>query len=196
MKKSSIFFGIIMATFVTITMVSCKDKPKVANNMTGFEQNLTNADSTEVINLVNHFFECAENGRYDEAASMLYIDNVDTVSEEPQPLDNEHIARIKQMLVALPIKRHEINYVKFQETYANEVKCTAIIEDAHDDVPEIKTVFYFKPIDYLGSWKLCMVDSYNGDFTIVKNNKQDSLTNHYYKEMRDKNSAEKNKEKK
>lgn len=180
-----------MVLFMAMTFVGCKDKPKPTNNMTGFEQNLTNTDSVAVMNLVDRFFECAENGRYDEAASMLYRDNVDSVNEEPQPLDNEHIAKVKQILSALPIKRHEINYIKFQETYSNEVKCTAVIEEAHDDVPEIKTVFYFKPIDYLGNWKLCMVDSYNGDFTIVKNNKQDSLTDKFSKEMIDKKAAEK-----
>lgn len=183
----------IMATFCTFTMVSCKDKPKPSNGQTGFEQNMTNEDSTAVINLVNTFFECAENGRYDEAASMLYKDNVDTVEAEPLPLDNEHIAKVKQLLSSLPIKRHEIEYIKFQETYSNEVKCTAIIEDAHDNVPEIKTVFYFKPIDYLGSWKLCLIDSYNGDMTIVKGNKQDSLTDAFNKQMREKKAIERKK---
>ncbi len=84
-----------MAILCAFTMVSCKDKPKPSNGQTGFEQNMTNEDSTAVINLVNTFFECAENGRYDEAASMLYKDNVDTVEAEPQPLDNEHIAKSK-----------------------------------------------------------------------------------------------------
>ena len=106
MKKLSIILGMTMAIFGAFTMVSCKDKPKTSNGQTGFEQNMTNEDSTAVINLVNTFFECAENGRYDEAASMLYKDNVDTVEAEPQPLDNEHIAKVKQLLSSLPIKRH------------------------------------------------------------------------------------------
>ena len=190
MKKLSIILGMTMAILCAFTMVSCIDKPKPSNGQTGFEQNMTNEDSTAVINLVNTFFECAENGRYDEAASMLYKDNVDTVEAEPQPLDNEHIAKVKQLLSSLPIKRHEIEYIKFQETYSNEVKCTAIIEDAHDNVPEIKTVFYFKPIDYLGSWKLCLIDSYNGDMTIVKGSKQDSLSDAFNKQMREKKAIE------
>ena len=177
MKKLSIILGMTMAILCAFTMVSCKDKPKPSNGQTGFEQNMTNEDSTAVINLVNTFFECAENGRYDETASMLYK-------------DNEHIAKVKQLLSSLPIKRHEIEYIKFQETYSNEVKCTAIIEDAHDNVPEIKTVFYFKPIDYLGSWKLCLIDSYNGDMTIVKGSKQDSLSDAFNKQMREKKAIE------
>ena len=171
--------------FAAFALVGCKDKPQPADK-TGFEMNLTNEDSTNVINLVNTFFEYAEHGKYDEAAAMLYMDNVDSVYEEPQPLDNAHIAKVKQMLSSLPIIRHEINYVKFEQTYSNEVKCTAIIAEAKGDMPEIKTVFYFKPYDYLGSWRLCMIDSYNGDHTIINNEHQDSLTDMYNMQMREK----------
>lgn len=184
-----------MMLFAAFLLVGCKDKPKQTDK-TGFELNLTNEDSTNVVNLVNTFFECAENGRYDEAAAMLYEDNVDTVYAEPQPLDNEHIAKVKQMLSSLPIIRHEINYVKFKETYSNEVKCTAIIAEAKGDMPEIKTVFYFKPIDYLGSWKLCLIDSYNGDHTIVNNADQDSLTDKYNTQVREKKLRERQQNKK
>lgn len=170
--------------FAAFALVGCKDKPQPADK-TGFEMNLTNEDSTNVINLVNTFFEYAEHGKYDEAAAMLYMDNVDSVYEEPQPLDNAHIAKVKQMLSSLPIIRHEINYVKFEQTYSNEVKCTAIIAEAKGDMPEIKTVFYFKPYDYLGSWRLCMIDSYNGDRTIINNEHQDSLTDMYNMQMRE-----------
>lgn len=178
--------------FAAFALVGCKDKPQPADK-TGFEMNLTNEDSTNVINLVNTFFEYAEHGKYDEAAAMLYMDNVDSVYEEPQPLDNAHIAKVKQMLSSLPIIRHEINYVKFEQTYSNEVKCTAIIAEAKGDMPEIKTVFYFKPYDYLGSWRLCMIDSYNGDHTIINNEHQDSLTDMYNMQMREK--YQKNKQK-
>lgn len=91
------------------------------------------------------------------------IKNVDSVYEEPQPLSNEEMASIKNMLSALPIKSHTIDYIKFKEVYNNEVKCTALIMEAYDNVPEIKTAFYFKPIDHLGKWRLCMVDSRRGD---------------------------------
>ena len=184
-----------MMLFAAFALVGCKDKPQPADK-TGFEMNLTNEDSTNVINLVNTFFEYAEHGKYDEAAAMLYMDNVDSVYEEPQPLDNAHIAKVKQMLSSLPIIRHEINYVKFEQTYSNEVKCTAIIAEAKGDMPEVKTVFYFKPYDYLGSWRLCMIDSYNGDRTIINNEHQDSLTDMYNMQMREKYQKNKQQNKK
>lgn len=170
-------------------MTSCKDKPK-PNPQTTFEQSMTNKDSVAVTGLVNVFFQLAESGRYDEAASMLFKNNVDTVYDEPQPLDNKDMEKVKTLLSSLPIKSHTIDYIKFKEVYENEVKCTAIIMEAHDNIPKVKTVFYFKPVSYLGKWKLCLVDSHHGDQTVIKADKKDSMQNEYQKEMREKNLQE------
>ena len=187
MKKVNIFLGLLLFTFAMATFNSCGEKKKNNSSLTGFEQAMTNEDSVEVTHLVNQFFEYAEKGEYDAAAGMLYKDNVDSVYNEPQALDNKGIEDIKHLLSSLPIQSHKIDYIKFHEAYANEVKCTAIIMPAHDNVPEIKTVFYFKPIDYLGKWKLCMVDSHNGDRPVVDKSKKDSMQNEYQTEMREKN---------
>lgn len=181
--------GVFLLTISPLFMTSCKDKPK-PNPQTTFEQSMTNKDSVAVTGLVNVFFQLAESGRYDEAASMLFKNNVDTVYDEPQPLDNKDMEKVKTLLSSLPIKSHTIDYIKFKEVYENEVKCTAIIMEAHDNIPEVKTVFYFKPVSYLGKWKLCLVDSHHGDQTVIKANKKDSMQNEYQREMREKNLQE------
>lgn len=184
-----IILGVFLLTISPLFMTSCKDKPK-PNPQTTFEQSMTNKDSVAVTGLVNVFFQLAESGRYDEAASMLFKNNVDTVYNEPQPLDNKDMEKVKTLLSSLPIKSHTIDYIKFKEVYENEVKCTAIIMEAHDNIPEVKTVFYFKPVSYLGKWKLCLVDSHHGDQTVIKANKKDSMQNEYQREMREKNLQE------
>lgn len=184
-----ILLGVFLLTISPLFMTSCKDKPK-PNPQTTFEQSMTNKDSVAVTGLVNVFFQLAESGRYDEAASMLFKNNVDTVYDEPQPLDNKDMEKVKTLLSSLPIKSHTIDYIKFKEVYENEVKCTAIIMEAHDNIPEVKTVFYFKPVSYLGKWKLCLVDSHHGDQTVIKANKKDSMQNEYQREMREKNLQE------
>lgn len=184
-----IILGVFLLTISPLFMTSCKDKPK-PNPQTTFEQSMTNKDSVAVTGLVNVFFQLAESGRYDEAASMLFKNNVDTVYDEPQPLDNKDMEKVKTLLSSLPIKSHTIDYIKFKEVYENEVKCTAIIMEAHDNIPEVKTVFYFKPVSYLGKWKLCLVDSHHGDQTVIKADKKDSMQNEYQKEMREKNLQE------
>lgn len=188
-KNLYIILGVFLLTISPLFMTSCKDKPK-PNPQTTFEQSMTNKDSVAVTGLVNVFFQLAESGRYDEAASMLFKNNVDTVYDEPQPLDNKDMEKVKTLLSSLPIKSHTIDYIKFKEVYKNEVKCTAIIMEAHDNIPEVKTVFYFKPVSYLGKWKLCLVDSHHGDQTVIKANKKDSMQNEYQREMREKNLQE------
>lgn len=188
-KNLYIILGVFLLIISPLFMTSCKDKPK-PNPQTTFEQSMTNKDSVAVTGLVNVFFQLAESGRYDEAASMLFKNNVDTVYDEPQPLANKDMEKVKTLLSSLPIKSHTIDYIKFKEVYENEVKCTAIIMEAHDNIPEVKTVFYFKPVSYLGKWKLCLVDSHHGDQTVIKADKKDSMQNEYQKEMREKNLQE------
>lgn len=188
-KNLYIILGVFLLIISPLFMTSCKDKPK-PNPQTTFEQSMTNKDSIAVTGLVNVFFQLAESGRYDEAASMLFKNNVDTVYDEPQPLDNKDMEKVKTLLSSLPIKSHTIDYIKFKEVYENEVKCTAIIMEAHDNIPEVKTVFYFKPVSYLGKWKLCLVDSHHGDQTVIKADKKDSMQNEYQKEIREKNLQE------
>ena len=188
-KNLYIILGVFLLIISPLFMTSCKDKPK-QNPQTTFEQSMTNKDSVAVTGLVNVFFQLAESGRYDEAASMLFKNNVDTVYYGPQPLDNKDMEKVKTLLSSLPIKSHTIDYIKFKEVYENEVKCTAIIMEAHDNIPEVKTVFYFKPVSYLGKWKLCLVDSHHGDQTVIKADKKDSMQNEYQKEMREKNLQE------
>ena len=188
-KNLYIILGVFLLIISPLFMTSCKDKPK-PNPQTTFEQSMTNKDSVAVTGLVNVFFQLAESGRYDEAAAMLFKNNVDTVYDEPKPLDNKDMEKVKTLLSSLPIKSHTIDYIKFKEVYENEVKCTAIIMEAHDNIPEVKTVFYFKPVSYLGKWKLCLVDSHHGDQTVIKADKKDSMQNEYQKEMREKNLQE------
>lgn len=188
-KNLYIILGVFLLIISPLFMTSCKDKPK-PNPQTTFEQSMTNKDSVAVTGLVNVFFQLAESGRYDEAASMLFKNNVDTVYDEPKPLDNKDMEKVMTLLSSLPIKSHTIDYIKFKEVYENEVKCTAIIMEAHDNIPEVKTVFYFKPVSYLGKWKLCLVDSHHGDQTVIKADKKDSMQNEYQKEMREKNLQE------
>lgn len=188
MRKS--MYAIILSLILVwgaFTLSGCKDKPKrQASQFTEFEQKLTNADSSEVARLVEQFFQYAEQGKTSEAAGMLYKLENDSANSEPQLLDNKEMEKVRDLLNSLPIRGHEIDYMKFSDSDLNEVKCTAILAPAHDDKPEVKTAFYFKPIKYFDSWKLCIVDTNSGDQTIVPADKKDSLASEYSLEMRNK----------
>lgn len=170
----------------------CKDKAKPETGETGFEMAVTNADSAAVVQLVDQFFNLAESGGYTDAAAMLYkaYTQADSVYMEPEPLDNEALHKMERMLKSLNIKSHHIDYVKFRETYLNEVKCTVFLSEETEGPNAVKTVFYLKPVDYMGAWKLCMMDTKAGDFGVVDGDKRDSMTNTYQQEMREKHLRE------
>ena len=169
----------LLLLFVAVSLTGCKsDKtntPTDPNAPTGYELAMTSQDTVNVIHLVDAFFNLVEQGNTTEALAMLYDDNSHDHFDEPLPLDNEHLNQMRKLLTALPIQGHRIEYIKFHETYENEVKVSAIIEPAEGDMPEVATVFYFRPFDYLGDWRLCLMDSGHGNQRIVSNDDADSL---------------------
>lgn len=189
MRKLNPLFIISLLFVLVLSLGSCKDKPK-PNNETGFERSLTNQDSVEVVKLVDQFFSYIENGKSNEAAAMLVKLDPEDKFAEPQPLSNEDLRAAEQLYGALPIKSHYIDYVKFSETYDNEVKVTALIAPAENGNPEVKTVFYFKPVNYLKSWKLSIIDTNSNDHPIIDGGKRDSMEKEYAKEMRQKAMSE------
>lgn len=185
MKKVLSIFT-FFTIFSAFAFVGCKSDKQKASNATGFELAMTDKDTTAIVNLVNNFFQAVESGEITDAVAMLYQDNNNDPYQEPTLLDNDQIQRMTSMLKALPIIEHHIDYVKFNEAYSNEVKVTAIIAKAEGNMPEVKTVFYFKPYDFQGNWRLCVVDSEKGDERIIDNNQADSVSKKFEKEMHDK----------
>lgn len=194
MTKNKIFVSFSLLFLLVLSLGSCKDKPK-QESKTAFEMSLTNQDSVEVANLIDQFFRYVEHGQAADAVSMLVKTNPDDPYAEPRPLDNGEMKEVLRLVNSLPVKSHEIDYIKFSESYENEVKVTAVIRPAQDNIPEVKTVFYFKPVDYLGKWKLSIIDSHSGDRTIVDRNKKDSMESAYKKEMRTKEMSKRDQEK-
>lgn len=185
-RNTNILWGALL--LVAVVLLGCKNNKtkQTPQQLTSFEQNMNNRDSAEVIRLVDLFFQYVERGQLNEATGMLYEVNDEKEGEEPQPLDNEALEKMKGLLKSLPIRSHNIDYIKFNESDRNEVKCTAIIAPAHDNVPEIKTVFYFNPVKYFDNWKLCVIDTNSGDRTIISGEKKDSMTHEFNREMREK----------
>ena len=171
----------VLLVIIVMALSGCKGRQDNTGDteVTGFEKSMTAEDTATVIKLVNTFFEYAESGKYADAAGMLYAANDSDNYAEPELLDNEQMEVVRRTLRSLPIKSHKIDYIKFNRTFSNEVKVTAIIEEAHDGMPEIKTVYYFKPFDYLGGWRLCYVDTNNGDTGLVDESQKEALTKEF-----------------
>lgn len=182
----NIFF--LSVLFISLTVFTgCKNSTtQKVEQLPRYEDLVDNADTVEVMQLVDRFFGFAMEGNASEAAGMLFMPGED-VYDEPLPMDNDNMAEVRQLLESITIKSYHIDYIKFNEAHDNEVKVTAVLEEAHDDMPAITTVFYFKPQDYLSNWVLCMADSRIGQNTIIESEEQDSLSKRFSDDIEKRN---------
>ena len=186
-KRKYLSIGVVLLVIIVFAIVGCQKKQAKENSsLTKFEMALTNQDTVQVTSLVNSFFELVESNQIVDAVAMLYEDCDSDQYGKPELLNNEKIAAVMSLLESFPILNHRIEYIKFSQAWENEVKVSAIIAEATDSQPEIKTVFYFKPIDYLGGWHLCMVNTNEGDRRLIENARADSMANKYYGQLEEK----------
>lgn len=182
MKLKSIIF---LALTSLLLFTACKsDKKHHGPRPTEFEQKMTNDDSVKVANLINQFFEYTSNKQYSDAAGMLYTVDVDHPDKEPQLLDNDQLTKMIAMLKSVPMIDYKIEYMKFNQSYNNEVMCTVTIAKGHDNIPDATTKLFFKPVNWLGGWCLCLMNSTTGDNTIIKPEERDSMGLEYETELR------------
>lgn len=179
--KHKILFLFFISAFVIFSLGSCKksDKPK-GPQPTEFEQGMNAKDTLEVKQLVDKFFSYVKAKNFNEAAAMLYR-NDEGDNHEPSELDNEQMEKVKGLLEAVPMIDYEIEYIKFDEAYDNEVLCNVIIAEAHDDMPAMKTKMFFKPIKVMDKWGLCLMNTEYGDRGVVTPDKRDSVEKDYAK---------------
>ena len=183
-------FKIVILLFVSALMLSlsscnsCSSKKKEVQGPppTDFEKGMTAKDTTAVKELVDQFFAYAKEKNFTEAAGMLYRTTED--SDEPQPLNNDEMAEVKTMLEAFPMVDYRIEYIKFSDSEENEVLCYVIMKKAEGDMPEMSTKMFFKPVNYMGNWVLCLTNTGYGDKGMVDPNKRDSVEKNYQKKVK------------
>ena len=183
-------FKIVIILFVSALMLSlsscnsCSSKKKEVQGPppTDFEKGMTAKDTTAVKELVDQFFAYAKEKNFTEAAGMLYRTTED--SDEPQPLNNDEMAEVKKMLETFPMVDYRIEYIKFSDSEENEVLCYVIMKKAEGDMPEMSTKMFFKPVNYMGNWVLCLTNTGYGDKGVVDPNKRDSVEKNYQKKVK------------
>lgn len=88
------------------------------------------------------------------------------------------------MLESVPMVDYRIEYIKFDENYQNEVLCHVIIKKAEGDMPEMSTKMFFKPVNYMGNWLLCLTNTEYGDKGVVNPDKRDSVEKDFEKKQK------------
>ena len=188
MRKNLFTAACLFALSFTFIFSACKQgKPKEEQTLTNYELSMTDRDTLAVTSLVDRFFGYLENDKLTDALAMLYVADSNDRHAEPQLLDNEQLARLSQVYKSLmPIRSHKIEYIKFSQTYDNEVKVRVTLEEARDGQPAITTVIYFKPFDFLSDWRLCLMSSEQHNERIISNEQADSMQQRYSEELEQK----------
>lgn len=176
----------IVVAVVLGGMTSCKQKKENQGPQpTEFEQSMTAQDSVAVRNLVAQFFKLVKDKDFAGATQMLYRTELNNETGEPQPLDNTEINRVMTLLKAVPMVDYKIEYIKFSESYRNEVLCSVVIKKGDGkDMPDITTKMFFKPMRWLGQWCLGLMNSESGDQEVIDPHKRDSMEQHYSDETK------------
>lgn len=110
--------------------------------------------------------------RYADAAAMLHETKADDPFAQPELLDNDQLQDALQRLKIFPIYDFSISGYTFKEALDNEVRCEVVLfpkTEADDTRPNTAT-WYFKPVRYLGEWKLCFRSSAQGDHAFDPSN--------------------------
>lgn len=191
MKRHNILFILCMSLLI-VTIAGCKGKKEKAKpEETEFEQAMSSKDTLAVEQLIDTFFGYVENKQFGDAVLMLYRNDTNE-DGSPVELNNEEMAEVRSMLESIPMVGYKIEYIKFNEYYANEVKCNVIIREAEGDMPAITTKMFFKPVNYLGNWVLCLTNTEYGDRRIVDPSKSDSMTKAFQEQNKETSESKNN----
>ena len=185
-KRLSLLLAVLVM-LLSVSVISCNSKKEQKGPQpTEFEMGMTNQDSIAVRGLIDQFFSSVKVMYYAAVTEMLYRTSYDNSKTEPQPIDNKEIQEVMGLLKSVPMVDYKIEYIKFNESYDNEVLCTVIIKKSKSkDMPDITTKMFFKPMSYLGQWCLGLMNSEWGDDGVVDPAKRDSVKEVYAKEQKE-----------
>lgn len=168
--------NLLILGLAPIFIVSCSQSGKKAetNEQSAAKHTmaLSKKDTVQVLELTNRFMEAVKEKRYVDAAAMLHETKADDPFARPELLDNDQLKDALQRLKIFPIYDFSISGYIFKEAFDNEVRCEVVLfpkTDADDTRPNT-AIWYFKPVRYLGEWKLCFRNSAQGDHAFDPSN--------------------------
>ncbi|MBR1940361.1 MAG: hypothetical protein IJ845_03390 [Bacteroidaceae bacterium] len=149
---------LVLVGFAIMTFNAChSDNHQTADSPADKPMVVSHTDTLAIHQLVQQFMNYAVEKNYAEAAAMLYEIDDNDINQEPILLNNEKMESVRIALSKFPIDGYEINKMTLKEAKDNNVECTIHFFGT------ATTKWYFKPVRYLGEWRLCMLNSLTGD---------------------------------
>ncbi len=158
-SKNSLF--VVLTMFLVVLLSGCGKKDKSLKELEDAYlpkplMTLSQSDTTEVLSLVDHYLGCLQSGQFDEAISMLWFMNGDSIVPLPKGLARENIS-IQQRFKGI---RYELESVKFSEEKDNLVRYKVVLFDRKPgDTAPNEVRFSLKPVRQDGKWFLVVLDS-------------------------------------
>ena len=136
--------------------VSCTNKNKSVEETPQETMSLSAADTTQVIDLMNHYFDLLMNKDYDGAMSMVSQLRNDSLTEMTPELQKHYQMGMK---IIIPI-RYQLESIIFRTESDCLVRYSAVLfekEDVNDNRPN-KMFYAIKPVRFNGEWHLTVAD--------------------------------------
>ncbi len=156
MKKVVLFLA--AALMVGTALTGCKDKKAPADTKPVETSMFTKEDTTKVMDLVNQFTVCLQNGDIKGAIDMLVMLDGDSI----KPIDAANLQRQANSLRFIAgMPGYELDRSVMQDEKRNEAKIDIVLfekKDENDKRPNT-TSFYLRPVYIGGQWYLTTRDN-------------------------------------
>lgn len=156
MKKIVLFLSAVLLTGMALT--GCKDKKAPADTKPVETSMFTKEDTTKVMDLVNQFTVCLQNGDIKGAMDMLVYLDGDSI--KPQTAANMQRQAVTLSFIAGK-PGYELERIILNNTTNNEAKINVVLfekKDENDKRPNT-TAIYVRPIYVNGQWYLTPRDN-------------------------------------
>ena len=172
MKKVVLFLA--AALMVGTALTGCKDKKAPADTKPVETSMFTKEDTTKVMDLVNQFTVCLQNGDIKGAIDMLVMLDGDSI----KPIDAANLQRQANSLRFIAgMPGYELDRIVMQDEKRNEAKIDIVLfekKDENDKRPNT-TSFYLRPVYIGGQWYLTTRDNITN--TVDENPEKQEIKN-------------------
>ena len=172
MKKIILFLA--AALMVGTALTGCKDKKAPADTKPVETSMFTKEDTTKVMDLVNQFTVCLQNGDIKGAIDMLVMLDGDSI----KPIDAANLQRqVNSLRFIAGMPGYELDRIVMQDEKRNEAKIDIVLfekKDENDKRPNT-TSFYLRPVYIGGQWYLTTRDNITS--TVDENPEKQEIKN-------------------
>ena len=152
---------VLFAILMVAVVVSCKKKQEktvdeIVAEMRKPQFDVTQADTAEVMSLVDHYLQLLRDKQIEDAVAMLYFYQNDSVVPLPKRM------AVRQMGIFNTFKgvRYDVEKLVFLTPIDNEVVYLATLFEKQENDPRPNEMrFVLKPIRIDGKWYLTVADS-------------------------------------